>query len=265
MNSDRLKKIGIQRELRLDWFDQAARFHAMGFPKNAARQEIYTYLDSAAGFGTPPSIQTKTYIANILIKSWISPERELIELRDAAFRILQENPEANLALHWCLLGSAYPFWFAVAATTGRLLNLQEQVTHRQIVSRLKERFGDRETVTRRARYVIRSFVAWGVLKDSSTRGCYEKSAVVDVADMDLALLMLESMLLTTQEGRSAFQAVLVHPALFPFQLPMMTGNLIAQRSPRINVERYGLDDEMLTVKAVHGATESYREKTNGND
>ena len=41
------------------------------------------------------------------------------------------------------------------------------LTQVQIFNRLKALYGDRETVARNARYAVRSFVAWRVLKDSS--------------------------------------------------------------------------------------------------
>lgn len=246
--SDRSTKVGIQRELHIEWFDQAVRLHAMGFTKGAARQEIYAYLDSAPGFDTPPSLQTKTYIANTLVKSWIAPDRDLIALRDAAFMLLQENPDFRFPLHWCLLGAAYPFWFAVAAIIGRLLNLQDQVTQAQVVSRLKEKFGDRQTISRRARYVIRSFVAWGALKDSVVKGCYEKSVQFGVPDKNLAILMFEAVLHTSPEGKCAMGLLLNNPAFFPFHLPVMTGDFISHNNDRIDVARYGMDDELLKLR-----------------
>lgn len=247
IQSDRFAKVGIQRELHIEWFDQAVRFHLMGFPKSVARKEIGDYLDCVPGFDSPPSLQTKTYVANALIKSWISPENDLIPLRNNAAQILQQSPSLRLPVHWCLLGSAYPFWFAVAAVAGRLLNLQDQATQTQIVTRLKENYGDRQTISRRARYVIRSFVAWGVLKDSKTKGCYEKADPIIITDKNLAILMLESVLLANPEGKYALGLLLNNPAFFPFQLPLMTGDFVSQSCERIEVVRYGLDDELLKL------------------
>lgn len=246
--SDRFSKVGIQRELRIEWFDQSARLHLMGFTKSAARQEIYNYLDNTPEFESPPSIQTKTYIANVLIKSWISPDKDLMPLRDAASQILQQHPGYRLPLHWCLLGAAYPFWFAVATVMGRLLNLQDQVTQTQVVTRLKEAYGDRQTISRRARYVIRSFVAWGALKDSKATGCYNKSIPVSIIGSDLAIFIIESALLATPEAKSALGILLNNPAFFPFQLPVITGDFVSQHSERIDVVRYGLDDVLLKLK-----------------
>jgi hypothetical protein len=248
--TDRFNKVGIQRELHREWFDKAANLHGMGFSKTDARKDTYAYLDSAPGFDTPPSMQTKTYIANALIKSWITPERDLVHLRDTAFKLLQENSAAGIPIHWSMLGAAYPFWFSVAAVVGRLLNLQDQVTQTQIVVRLKEKFGDRQTISRRARYVIRSFVAWGVLKDSEVKGCYEKVSPLTIADANLAILMLESALLATPDAQSSLGALQSNPAFFPFQLPVLTGNFISQHNNRIETVRYGLDDELLKLKML---------------
>ena len=249
MNLDRFSKVGIQRELHIDWFDHAARLHCMGFSKSDARQEIYAYLDTAPGFDAPPSKQTKTYVAHALIKSWLAPDSDLIPLRNAASQLLQKYPNARLPIHWSLLGAAYPFWFSVAAVIGRLLNLQNQVTQLQVVSRLKEKFGDRQTVSRRARYVIRSFVAWGALKDVDPRGCYERTLPVIVSDESVAVLMFESALLAIPEAKSPLGLLLNNPAFFPFHLPVMTGDYISQHNERIDVVRYGLDDELLKLKA----------------
>ena len=248
MEPQRFEKIGIQRELHIDWFDQAVRIHGMGFSKADARQEIYSYLDTSSVFATLPSMQSKTYIANPLIKTWIAPEEPLVPLRNEAYQLLLVNPGYRLPLHWCILGAAYPFWFATATVVGRLLNLQEQVTQAQIVARLKERYGDRQTVSRRARYVIRSFVAWGALQDSEVKGCYKKVTAVPVTDPNLATIMLESALLAIPEAKGALGLLLNNPAFFPFQLPVMTGDLVSQRSERIEVVRYGLDDELLKLK-----------------
>lgn len=248
MELDRYTKVGIQRELHLEWFDQAARLYGMGFSKTDARQEIYTYLDGAPGFDASPSKQTKVYIANTLVKSWLAPERDLIPIRNTAFQLLQKNPNARLPIHWSLLGAAYPFWFSVAAIIGRLLNLQNQATQLQVVSRLKEKYGDRQTVTRRARYVIRSFVAWGALKDVDTKGCYGKPSPMVISDENLAVLMFESALRAIPEGKGVLGQLLNNPVFFPFQLPAMTGGFISQRNERIDVIRYGLDDELLKLK-----------------
>jgi len=129
-----------------------------------------------------------------------------------------------------------------------LLNLQEKVTQRQIFNRLKEQYGDRETVSRNARYAVRSFVAWGVLKDTKSKGSYEKSDTLMIQDRDLAILLLEAALHAIPEGKGALGLLINSPAFFPFQLPMLTGDLITKSASGIDVVRHGLDDELLKLE-----------------
>ena len=68
------------------------------------------------------------------------------------------------------------------------------------------------------------------------------------ADQNMAILMVEAALHATLDGKGALGLLLSNPAFFPFQLPVMTGDFIAQSSTRIDVVRYGLDDEMLKLK-----------------
>ena len=42
--------------------------------------------------------------------------------------------------------------------------------------------------------------------------------------------------------------LLNNPAFFPFRLPMMTGDFVSLHNDRIEMVRYGLDDELLKLK-----------------
>jgi hypothetical protein len=184
-----------------------------------------------------------------LLSAWFAPEPELLPIRDDALALAREmRVDQWIALHWAVISASYPFWFNVARQTGRLLNLQDQITQAQVFGRLKEHYGDRETVVRNARYTVRSFVAWGALKDSEAKGCYEKAVPVSITEANLAILMFESALLATPEAICALGLLLNNPAFFPFQLPVMTGDFVSLCSDRIDVVRYGLDDELLKLK-----------------
>ena len=151
MSEERTQKVGIQRELDLRWMEFAQRLHTSGVSRRQCRQQIYEYLDTAPGFDSTPTKQTKIYVANLLVKSWLFPDPDIVALRDAATDLLEETRYDSQAFHWAIIGAAYPFWFAVARVVGRLLFLQKSVTQPQIFSRLAEQYGDRQTVSRRAR------------------------------------------------------------------------------------------------------------------
>ena len=246
----RHEAIGIKQAIRFEWMQKAANLLLAGLDTKTIRQELHEFLAERKGNGCEGerSEQTRTFVVNNLMKIWVSPDLELLPFRDASLAFLREHPSMALAVHWGMISAVYPFWVNVARQTGRLLALQDQVTQAQIINRLKEQYGDRQTVSRYARFVIRSFVVWGALKDSETKGCYEKAAPVSIADANLALLMFESVLLATPGAKGALGLLLNNPAFFPFHLPVMTGDFVSQRSDRIDVVRYGLDDELLKLK-----------------
>lgn len=250
MISKRHEAIGIKQVIRFEWMQKVTNLLLAGLDAKTIRQELHEFLADRKGNGSEGerSDQTRTFVVNNLMKIWVSPDPELIPFRDASLAFLRENPSMALAVHWGMVSAVYPFWFNVARQTGRLLALQDQVTQTQIINRLKEQYGDRQTVSRYARFVIRSFVAWGTLKDSEAKGCYEKAAPASIAEPNLAILMFESALLATPEAKGTLGLLLNNPAFFPFQLPMMTGDFIAQHSRNIDVIRHGLESELLQLK-----------------
>lgn len=245
----RHEAIGIKQAIRFEWMQKAANLLLAGLDAKTIRQELHEFLADRKGNGSEGerSDQTRTFVVNNLMKIWVAPDHELIPFRDASLAFLRKNPSMALAVHWGMISAVYPFWFNVARQTGRLLALQDQVTQTQIINRLKEQYGDRQTVSRYARFVIRSFVAWGTLKDSEAKGCYEQSDLVTISDYDLVFLLIEAALHAMPEGKAALGLLINAPAFFPFWFPVLTGDLIAQRVPRIDVIHHGLDDELLTL------------------
>lgn len=248
--SKRHDAIGIKQTIRYEWMQKTANFLLAGLDNKTVRKELHEFLTERKGDGSDGerSDQTRTFVVNNLMKIWVSPDPELVAFRDSALAFLQEHPSCDLAVHWAMISTVYPFWFNVALQTGRLLNLQNKVTQLQIINRIKEQYGDRQTVSRYARFVIRSFVAWGVLNDSDAKGCYESTTPVIITDQNMAILVIEAALNASTEGKGSLGLLLNNPAFFPFQLPLLTGNFIVQHSSRMEVIRYGLDDELLKLK-----------------
>ena len=248
--SKRHEAIGLKQTIRLEWMQQTTNLMLAGVDSKIIRQELHDLLNDKTGSGNKQErgSTSRSQAVNILMNVWPQPDPDVSAFRTASLTFLREHPSLALPVHWGMISSAYPFWFNVARQTGRLLALQDQVTQAQIINRLKEKYGDRQTVSRYARSVIRSFVAWGVLKDSNTKGCYERTEPLNIENQNMCSLLFESALLANPEAKSALGLLQTHPAFFPFQLPLIPGDLIAQKNNRIELVRYGLDDELLKLK-----------------
>ena len=248
--SKRHEKIGIKHTVQKYWMDRVVQMLLAGMKEKEIRSDLDDYLSTQKPSGGIGERGKGTYgMAISLLACWFEPENDLLLFRDQALSLAKTSPATEwLPLHWAIISAAYPFWFNVAKQTGRLFNLQEHITQAQVFNRLKEQYGDRETVARNARYTVRSFIAWEVLKDSKTKGCYQQAAPLQIFEAEIAVLLLEAALLAIPEGKSALKLLLASPALFPFQLPLMTGDFIANRCERLKMVRYGMDDDFLELK-----------------
>ncbi|HAT8643603.1 hypothetical protein [Legionella pneumophila] len=251
--SKRHESIGIKQAIHLEWMQKTTNLLLSGLDAKSIRLELHAILANQKVNGTESkrSAQSRNFAVINLMKSWVTPDPELLSFRDASLAFLQKYPDMNFAIHWGMINAVYPFWYNVAKHTGRLLALQDQVTQAQIINRLKELYGDRQSVSRYARFVIRSFISWGVLKDSKIKGCYEKSEPINVTNSELVTLMFESALHAQPDSKGTIGVLLNNPAFFPFQLPAITGNCFSQYSNRLDVTRYGLSDELLQIKNNH--------------
>ena len=207
-----------------------------GMTEKEIRQDLDQYLSTQKQSGGVGVRGQKTYGMSIgILASWFAPEDELLRFRNEAVKIARVIPEEEwLPLHWAVLSASYPFWFNVAKQVGRLFNLQESVTQVQIFHRIKEQYGDRESVARNARYTVRSFIAWGVLQESGNKGCYKKAPSMQVHERKLAALLIESALHATLEGKVAVTTLLKHPAFFPFEFQMLSGDSLSKSSGKEN-------------------------------
>jgi len=243
--------IGIKQVVRLEWYDYTLDLLHQGLPAKEIRTMLDDYLKDrlqSGGYGERGS-QTYSKAITQLMKTWVTPAKELIPLRDEALKLsMDSGREQWLILHWAMTSTAYPFWYKVAEQVGRLLKLQPAINQAQIRQRCYEIFGDRSTVERSARRVVRTFVSWGLLHETTPKGCYKSGYKLDITDTRFATLLLEAALHTLPDGKASLDSLLENPATFPFSLPSMTGSLALSISSRMDLCRYGIDDELMMLK-----------------
>jgi len=244
--------LGIKQAIRLEWMQKTVNLMLAGLDSRAIRYELHDFLSNATGAGCKGerSDKTRTFVVNNLMNIWVLPGAEVLPFRDASLEYLQENPSQSLAIHWGMICAAYPFWFRVARQVGRLLSLQNQFTQAQVIYRIKELYGDRQTVARYSRYVLRSFVYWNVIRDSVNKGRYQGDNRVHIADPVLVSLMIEAMLYAVPEKSAHLGELREHPSLFPFDLMYLDGDAIARVNSRLELSSYAASVDLLRLKRL---------------
>lgn len=135
---------------------------------------------------------------------------------------------------------------AVAEAVGRLLRLQGSCVAVQVQRRVREQLGERETVARAARRVLRCFIDWGMLQETKAKGVYQAASVRSVTDKKLAAWLVESMLRASDSAAILLKAIAQSPALFPFVVGALSTHDLEGHN-RLEWFRQGLDEEMVML------------------
>ena len=178
----------------------------------------------------------------------MNPPKLLKGFRDEGLSFLRRLPkEDQIAIHWGMCMAVYPFFALVAEAVGRLLRLQGSLSAAQAQRRIREQLGERETVHRAARRILRCFIDWGILVDSSKKGVYQDCPTRIIDDEQAAIWLYEAVLVSSKQKAMPIGSLKTFPSVFPFTIPAVAPTLL-ERSARLDVYRHGLDEDMVTLK-----------------
>jgi hypothetical protein len=136
----------------------------------------------------------------------------------------------------------------IAEAVGRFLRLQGSCAAVHGQQRVREKLGERETVARAARRVLRYFIDWGVLQETKEKGVYHAGPVRSIIDKKLATWLVEAALLVNGSNVAPLKAVTQTPRLFQFSVePLGMGDL--EGHDRLEWFRQGLDEEMVMLRS----------------
>ncbi len=251
---DRSRQIGFSQRVRLEWLEQTVNLILAGNDQAAINEALQELLKDKVSVGGCSKGSNRNKIISILRTVWVTTPEEIIPLRDDGLAFLSTrssslNPHhLRVAIHWGMVMAVYPFWSDVATQTGRLLRLQGSAAAAHIQRRVREQYGERETVSRAARRVLRSYLDWGVLQETGTKGIYSAGTTLAVDDSRLIAWLAEASLHARGSGSAPLKDLIDSPSLFPFRIkPVHAENLVAASS-RLDLLRHGLDNDLVMLR-----------------
>jgi hypothetical protein len=249
MTGDRFTQIGLDRLVHLDWLEKVSTIALTGLPAKDIRTILQEDLLPAFRSNRTDVRGSLDKTVTILMKVWVTPPSELDSLRKEGLELLRILPESeHIAVHWGMVAAVYTFWLNVGAQVGRLLKLQGNASATQVQRRLREQYGERETVSRRARYVLRSCLEWGVIKESGRKGIYTAGKTLAVDDFRLIAWLIEAFLNTRATGSAPLKDLINSPGLFPFRIKPLHAEGLVAGSSRLEALRHGLDDDLVILR-----------------
>ena len=250
----RTDQIGFSQRVRLEWLEQTANLILAGNNKAAVNDALQELLKDKVSVGGNSKGSNRNKIISILRTVWVNPPEELVSLRDDGLNFLSSQSAAlsphhlSVAIHWGMAMAVYPFWSGVATQTGRLLRLQGSAAAAHVQRRVREQYGERETVSRAARRVLRSYLDWGVLQETGAKGVYSAGTILAVDDSRLIAWLAEASLHARVGGSAPLRDLIDRPSLFPFRIKPIQAEYVSAVSQRIDILRHGLDDDLIMLK-----------------
>ena len=249
----RAARVGFSQRIRLEWLEYTANLALAGSSRDEIVAALRDRLREKLSVGNEPKWGSRNKAVTILTRVWVTVPPELRALRDDGLDLLRSSEaDDRVLVHWCMCMAVYPFFGTVAEAAGRLLRLQGTAGAAQVQRRIRERMGERDTVARAARRILRTFIDWGVLRETGEKGLYRGAVRLAVeGGPPLALWTARAMLSAMGDGPRPVSALLHGPRLFPFDLaPPPTSELEACES--LELTRHGLDHELRLGLAKQG-------------
>lgn len=247
--SRRTNQIGFSQRVRLEWLEQTANLVLAGNDKSAVNDALQELLKDKVSVGGQAERGNREKIITILLNVWLNVPSELESLRIGGLELLKDLPRMyHIAVHWGMVTAVYPFWAGVASQVGRLLKLQSSAAAAHVQRRVREQYGERETVSRATRRVLRSYMDWGVLSESGTKGVYTVGLSLVVEDSRLIAWLVESSLHARSNGAAPLKEVIDSPSLFPFHPKPIRAESFMAKSSNVDILRHGLDDDLVMLR-----------------
>jgi len=251
---NRRGQVGFSQRVRMEWLEQAVHLVRAGNDRTAVKGALQGLLQDKVSVGGDSKGCNRDKTINILMKVWVNPPKELLPLRDEGLALLDhacsltDLHPLSMALNWGMVTAVYPFWSGVATQTGRLLRLQGLAAAAQIQRRVREQYGERETVSRAARRVLRSYLDWGVLQSTGAKGIYSAGATFAIDDPRLIAWMVEACLHARANGSASLKDLIDSPSFFPFQFKAVHAEGLVAASSRLDRLRIGMDDDLIMLR-----------------
>ncbi len=242
-------QVGFSQRIQLAWLDYTVRLVLAGSTKGEVAAELDRYLHDKLSAGNDPKRGTRHKAITILNKVWTDVPGPRLRLRNQGISLLRSASERErVFIHWCMCMAAYPFFGTVAHATGRLLRLQATVGAAQVQRRVREQLGERETVARATRRILRTFIDWAILEETGEKGLYRAAAKRPVRSGPLGVWALEACLVAKGGGPLSADTLLRGPHLFPFETPLPSAREL-EAAGSLDLAYHGLDQEVLIALA----------------
>lgn len=236
------RPIAFNRRLRAAWLKEGLRLRAEGVDGDAWVESMRSVI-SVEISGHDSIQKSLRYLRHALVE-----QGELEPLRAEAIQLFQSSrdPERDRVLCWGLAAACYPFLHEVATTIGRMLRVQPEMKLEQLLRKLTESFGEKETVRRSGRYSLGLIQDLNFVHRTKKAGCYAAGQPTHVTDSVLASWFIKAWFYAAGASGSVDRVALTnHPSLSFFDGSELVAT--ALKHGALTVDRMSLSQDTLRL------------------
>lgn len=135
------KMVGLSRNLKSQWLDKTVELCVSGLTEFEIKEQLNEYLSFEI---ESPTNLRKT--REILMNIWVYDNEYSDRLREEALRLIRQDEDCAMAMHWCMMLSAYPVFIDLCKLIGKMAEFQDEITLAQIKQKLYDEWGERSTL-----------------------------------------------------------------------------------------------------------------------
>jgi hypothetical protein len=236
-----MRRVGFDRKIRIEWLDAVA-----GKMQNANEEELRNYLHDLLQ-NEHSALEARRKTVTVLMRIWFFIPEEYLNMREKALQAINKvSPQERLLIHWGMILLAYPFFRSIVSIIGKLCSLQGEFSFSQVLKDIEKSWGQRTTVERAVRRVIRSLYEWGVIDEAGERGVYVPSDKIGILTTDMELWLIEAVLKSGSSDFITFDQLHDIPCAFPFSFSVSLSDFF--QSDTFEISQQGLNKGIITAK-----------------
>lgn len=241
--------IGLDRTIKLEWLNKVSNYVLAGIDKLKIKEMLRADLIGSFRSNNVYVRGSIDKTITIIMKVWCSPPDKLrVFHKDGLKLIARIDPINRIAIHWGLILATYPFWGGVASSVGRLIRLQGRASISHVQRRIREIYGERETVSRRCRYIVRSFLDWGVISEDIEKGVYKLGSHFAIDDPELESWLIEASLRAKGLKSYNLNGLIEGNEIFPFKLKLISPEKLMSFSSRLEIQNLDINQTTVFLK-----------------
>lgn len=204
------KMVGLSRPIKLEWLNKTVDLIIGGKTEAEIKNDLNEYLSFEI---TSPTNLRKT--REILMAIWVKTPDELLEIKNMALEIYNNENENKLVIHWCMILLTYSVFLDVCALIGKMADIQGTFTTSWLKQKLFDFWGERTTLLHSTDKILQTLKYIGSIENIK-QGEY-KIKTFEIHDEKVKSLITLTIIAMNTKAYYEVSELSQIPQMFPFK------------------------------------------------